>query len=443
MITHYSLRIVGLHYAANPTYSAKMGTVPEMEQRTVEVLKKLNEKRPRVVLIPNPDNVADPHAVMARVRGQHIGYVEKVDQELFYKLLKINGKRFLVATIDSVEVEERGKLYVGLNAEEGAENTEKPWRESTWPVWPEGYPLLPPKEVWNARYEAEHMIDEVLWPCNDPSLVDELECYLNVWMENSLYDISAETFCTCNRYIDQFVRHADPRIREWAARLEKYRTAFYGAKRDAYRMEWWKSLQDCEAMDLLWHKWQYHCSYYPHRGLKEIDDYLRRLPDQLYSLIGTPDCLFKSLFYRAVPRQILWGIYTALLLRMRTCRELGIDMYPLSEGSYEYGTALADRKTDKSEEFQLPEVLCTEEAVGLHKKLMNASMVDKYWQPIGLTNAEKGTLVEYTTEKLAIRNKWKFFGTLWSVDSETLRTAKARGLDQDKTWKFREQLEAL
>ena len=87
MTTHYSLRIVGLHYAANPTYSAKMGTVPEMEQHTVEVLKKLNEKHPRVVLIPNPDNVADPHAVMARVRSQQIGYVEKVEQELFYKLL--------------------------------------------------------------------------------------------------------------------------------------------------------------------------------------------------------------------------------------------------------------------------------------------------------------------------------------------------------------------
>ena len=91
----------------------------------------------------------------------------------------------------------------------------------------------------------------------------------------------------------------------------------------------------------------------------------------------------------------------------------------------------------------LPEILCTSDAEALLAKLHSAGIVDEMWQPIGLSNAEKGTLIEYIADKLGIRNKWKFFGNLWHTDSETLRTSKARGLEQDKTWKFREQLENL
>jgi hypothetical protein len=440
MTTHYSIRIVGLHYAANPTYRKEMGTVPEMEKHTVDVLRELDRKRPKVMLMPERDNQWDPHAVMARAKGERIGYVERADQEIMHKLLKGSSKHFLIATIDSVEVEERGNLHVILQAEEEADKADTPWKECSWPEWPADRPLLPVREVWNTRYEAEHMI-EMLWPMADSSMTDELECYLDLWMKSSLYDISNETFQTCNRYIGLFASASDPRIRQWADRLKKYRTAFYGAKRDAFRMEWWESLQESESMELLWSKWLFHCSYHLHRGLKEIDDYLRLLPDQLYSLIGTPDKLFKSLFYRAVPRQTLWGIYTALLLRIRTCREMDFDMRPLPGDSFFYGHVETD--TEEVAGPSLPEALQTEEAMKLRDKLMKASLVDKRWQPVGLTFTEKGTLIEYIADKLGIRSKWKLFGTLWNVDAETLRTSKTRGLEQEKTWMFRSRLEAL
>ena len=98
---------------------------------------------------------------------------------------------------------------------------------------------------------------------------------------------------------------------------------------------------------------------------------------------------------------------------------------------------------DATESIVLPDILSTPEAEALFVKLHAAGIVDAKWQPISLSNAEKGTLAEYIAEKLNIRNKWKLFGNLWKMDSETLRTAKARGLDQDKTWKFREQLNAM
>ena len=91
----------------------------------------------------------------------------------------------------------------------------------------------------------------------------------------------------------------------------------------------------------------------------------------------------------------------------------------------------------------VPEVLLTDEARALHAKLCEAGMVDDEWQPVGLSNAEKGTLAEYITERLSISAKWKLWGNLWGMNPETLRTAKARGLEQEKTWAFRTRLDAL
>ena len=100
-------------------------------------------------------------------------------------------------------------------------------------------------------------------------------------------------------------------------------------------------------------------------------------------------------------------------------------------------------KENEEECTALPKELLTEEARELHAKLVGQGILDEHWQPVNLSNAEKGTLIEYIAEELHICAKWKFFGRLWTVDSETLRTSKTRGLEQNRTWKFRERLDAL
>ena len=95
------------------------------------------------------------------------------------------------------------------------------------------------------------------------------------------------------------------------------------------------------------------------------------------------------------------------------------------------------------EEHGLPDALLTDEARALHAKLREAGLVDEGWMPVRLSNAEKGTLAEYLTERLNITAKWKLWGSLWGMNPETLRTAKARGLEQERTWAFRSRLEAL
>jgi hypothetical protein len=97
----------------------------------------------------------------------------------------------------------------------------------------------------------------------------------------------------------------------------------------------------------------------------------------------------------------------------------------------------------RKEEEPLPEILCTPQAEALHAKLRNAGWMDERWNPVGLSNAEKGTLADFLSEKLDIQFHWKFFGSLWHIKSETLRNSKKRGLDQEKTWKFRSKLNDL
>ena len=99
--------------------------------------------------------------------------------------------------------------------------------------------------------------------------------------------------------------------------------------------------------------------------------------------------------------------------------------------------------TDEGEAPSLPEILCTPQAEALLAKFRRAGWMDERWNPVGLSNAEKGTLAEYLSEKLDIHSHWKFFGSLWNINSETLRTSKARGLDQGKTWNFRTKLDNL
>ena len=87
MKAQHELKIVGVHYAVNPNYQ-EMEPSPEMEERTIEVLKNLNEKLPRVVLMPEPTNPVDQLAVMARVRGKRIGYVSRFHLGAVHRIMK-------------------------------------------------------------------------------------------------------------------------------------------------------------------------------------------------------------------------------------------------------------------------------------------------------------------------------------------------------------------
>lgn len=440
MNTQYEVMIVGLHYATNPTYNNEMGIVPEMEKHTVNVLRELEKKRPRVILMPEPTNPMDPFAIMARVRGNRIGYVAKFHREIILNIFKQTGKPMLTGSIQKVEVKERGNITVVINVEDEFMKVNESFGAYDWSEWKWDLPLLGNKEKWMAQEEAEYIIDEVLYPFEEENM-EELEAYLDIWIQNSLYDMSVETIRFCNRYIERL--GAYPHLQEWKQRLEKHRTAFCGDKRSVCRMEWWKSLQDTEEMEMLWNKWIQHSSYDLRKGLYEIDSHLRKLPNDLYTYVGDPKNLFSALYYHDVTRNVLWTIYSALLLRERICNELNIEMKPLPEDADEYGE-VPEKGVIQEMHPPLPDVLKTPEATTLLEKYRMAQLLDEWGQPHSeLTYSEKGMLAKDLSEKLKISKPWCIFGNFWGIKSETLRTSYNQALDLRKSLKFQDRLKKI
>ena len=96
--------------------------------------------------------------------------------------------------------------------------------------------------------------------------------------------------------------------------------------------------------------------------------------------------------------------------------------------------------TRRAPDTPMPEALRTPLAETLRGRLADAGLVDGHWQPLSLSNAEKGVLASLLADRLEIGNHWKFFGRLWSMNSETLRTAYNKGMDQHRTADFMERV---
>lgn len=91
----------------------------------------------------------------------------------------------------------------------------------------------------------------------------------------------------------------------------------------------------------------------------------------------------------------------------------------------------------------IPRTLDTPEARSLIRKLTDGQILDERWQPVNLSNAEKGILAQYLSAELDIRNQWQSFATLWGMKPETLRRAAAKAMEQKKSLVFQDRLKGL
>ena len=343
-----TLKIKGVHYAVHPDYNPRRGdeSTEEMEQRTIERLRELDEKRPKVILVPEPDNSVDPNAVRAWCEGDPIGYVDADQTSEAYCLFSEACKKAIVL-IDSVEVQQRGNFFVKAIVSEEA-LSRKPSVFNTrdiWKGWKCDVPKLPIPETWNSCRVLEFMIEDILSRPDD-IVRQELADYLNKWIDRSLHDFSVEAMDTRNDYIRRIRALGNGRLEPLAKRLDKQISAICGDHRMIYRTDWWKKLQHSEKMEKYWDKWRSgQGEDNLQKDLYQVDTYLRRMPDDLYSKIGDVWELFSSLRYRAVPREILWDIYTLLLLRQRICRELGMAAKPLP--IHAYGAGVEDNPVEE------------------------------------------------------------------------------------------------
>lgn len=97
----------------------------------------------------------------------------------------------------------------------------------------------------------------------------------------------------------------------------------------------------------------------------------------------------------------------------------------------------------EGEERTLPEAFTSPRAASLLERLVAASLLDERWQPLNLSNAEKGILAQYLSGELNIKNQWQTFAALWGMKPDTLRTAFNKALDKTKSLAFQDRLKGL
>ena len=94
----------------------------------------------------------------------------------------------------------------------------------------------------------------------------------------------------------------------------------------------------------------------------------------------------------------------------------------------------------EKEPSHLPEVLATDEAMTLWKKVQAAGWVDTNYQPL-ISRTQSALLADAIAEKLGIRQKWKTFETLWN--RKNMRSDYNLALRQQQSLDFLTELKAL
>ena len=88
----------------------------------------------------------------------------------------------------------------------------------------------------------------------------------------------------------------------------------------------------------------------------------------------------------------------------------------------------------------LPDVLATDEAMALWRKVQRAGYVDEHYQPL-LSRTQAALLADAMAERLGIKEKWKVFEGLWH--RKYMRSDYNLALTRKASLKFQDELKQL
>ena len=335
-MAEYEIRISGVHYGANGDSVAGQKDTEEMHVRTRELLSRIDRVRPIVTLSPDPNNHVHENALQARALGNRIGRVALECVDLVWDLLRASGQPMLLAKVKEVAVRNHGYAVVTVSAEALQQTEKTVLPEVEWISWLSDLPLLPPSEQLQAEEEASFVLENVFFPCLNECDVQELATYVNIWLEGSRHDLSREARQKRALYIELLETAEDKEVRQLAEALKEQRRRICEREPlDEMATEWWQQRQEDPDVQRLWQQWRLKNDNKLWAGLRLIDSLLRQMPGDLYGDIGQMDVVLSRLYYLNTPRKAFQSIMALLMMRCLTCRELGIDMRPMTEDEYE------------------------------------------------------------------------------------------------------------
>ena len=89
---------------------------------------------------------------------------------------------------------------------------------------------------------------------------------------------------------------------------------------------------------------------------------------------------------------------------------------------------------------ELPEVLATDEAMALWRKVQAAGYVDEHYQPT-VSRTQAALLADAMAKRLVIKEKWKVFEALWN--RKYMRSDYNLALSQQQSYEFQDELKRL
>ena len=335
-MSEYRIKISGVHYGANGDSVAGQKDTAEMTARTLDLLRWVDRERQIVTLAPDPANPIHKDAIKARSRGRKIGRVAKEDVKKTWDLLRQSGKPMLMARVSEVVIKEHGYIVVTVDADELQPTMPATSPEVEWQQWMSDLPLLPPSELLEKEDEAAFMLDSLYMSNLDGADTEDLKFYLDLWTEGSRHDLSYEACQKRSEYIRCLESAQDKDIRQLAEPLkEQGRRMCERAFLDEHATVWWAERMKSADVKELWQTWKLKNENMLWLGLRRIDTLLRQLPGELYKDIGHMDVVLSRLYYMDTPRKAFQSILALMMLRELTCRELGIEMRPMTEVEYQ------------------------------------------------------------------------------------------------------------
>lgn len=457
-MAEYKIMISGVHYGANGDLVAGQKDTPEMHKRTHDLLEWLDRERPIVVIGPDPCNNIHKNAVIACAHGQRIGRVAKNDVDTAWDLLRQSGKTMIIARVDEVIIKDHGYVMVTVDADELKPTPALKSPDSVWQEWMQGLPKLPFSKLLEKEEEAVTILDSLFMPNLEEADKKNLQYYIDLWIEGSHHDLSYEACQKRSDYIRCLETAQDKDIRQLAEPLkEQSRKMCERAPLDEHASVWWKERMASPEVQKLWHDWKLENHNKLWYGLRCIDTKLRLVPGELYNDIAHLDIVLSRLYYLDTPRPAFQGLLALMMLRELTCRELGIEMRPMTEDEYqqdglitnphdmpttigrveEFGRTqclqpiqqqtvqdLCRWLREDYEQSQMPKngaltgPLATEQAMKYWERLKEQNFVDKRLMLLESTTRQQAMYIaELFAEKMGITTKWKTFEDLWGINN--------------------------
>ena len=388
------------------------------EMTETEQIAEFERARPRLKVIYEHSNAADPTAMLVMRGRTKVGYVNADDKRWLVPLMKAS-RRGVMIDFDHVVLPqmpgESAILKYSINVDETAV---LPFAPSTgWDEWFNPFPQLDTTDSMDALDYAFEEMEAIMDGADDVALTLD-EC-VDMICENCRYDLSVETTARLDACCFALEMHAEhDNNSTLLERIETASTHRRGRRGVEEWREWFDNLVKSQRADRLVMLYKNECRRRMDvsrvtrqqiaRDVQVLEKAILTLPDHLDLFIDDPAQLMHMAYYRHITDVKQLELLSALVLRARL-KALA------AEDDEETTTTTAPATTTEMQQpTREPAALFTPKAMQLWEKLQAKGLVDEDFQPT-ISMRKASVIASVMGGQLGLSPLWEPFEALWDA----------------------------